>query len=72
MFETILSLLQWSGYPIAFYSIATSEKRISETKNLKEDLNQMKAEVEKGVEVQSTSCFETGTWDYIPWESMKT
>ena len=65
---TVLYLLQWSGYPIAIYSIASSEKRITETTNLREGLNVIETEVENGLEPQSTAYFETATWDYIPWE----
>ena len=68
MSSTVLYLLQWSGYPIAIYSIATFKKRISKTTSLREGLNVMETEVENSLELQSTACFETATWDYIPWE----
>ncbi|KAI8711238.1 hypothetical protein NCS52_01499700 [Fusarium sp. LHS14.1] len=68
---TVFHILQWSGYPIALYSIATFEKGITETTSLREGLQAIEREVESGLEVQSTTCFETTTWDYITWESIR-
>ena len=69
MSSTVFRIFQWSGYPIALYSIAAFERRINETASLREDLQAIEMEIESGLEVQSATCFETKSWEYIPWES---
>ncbi|KAK3933556.1 hypothetical protein QBC46DRAFT_348503 [Diplogelasinospora grovesii] len=66
---SVLSVLQWYGYPVAAYNIANFEKGLGETKNLRKDLTIIEDRVEKGLRVQGTACFDNATWGCIPWDS---
>ncbi|KAK3357993.1 hypothetical protein B0T25DRAFT_567237 [Lasiosphaeria hispida] len=64
-------LRDWSGYPIAFYSIATWERRMTDTASLREGLAAIALAVEKGIPVKNATCLSAESWKAIPWELLK-
>lgn len=64
-------LLQWAGYPIAIYSIAASEKQITETTSLREDLGVMETEVQEGARVKDVDGLSAESWKHIPWALLR-
>lgn len=65
----LLYLLQWLGYPVAMYNIASCERSIAATVFLRKGLMAMELEVRNGIDAQSIDCLRAGIWDHIPWEA---
>jgi len=67
----VFNLLQWSGYPIAICKITVAERHISDVRTLREDLDVMAVDIEKGAQLGDATCLSDESWKDICWSSLR-